>query len=105
MGVSIERSGDGGIWARFREMEAIAEKAAGIVAEECREECPVDSGKLKESIRVEELPEGPAVAIGGDEIDYAPYVLYGTSRQAPNNFVARALVKASRRIREAIRGG
>lgn len=57
---------------------------------------PVDTGRLRDSIRHE--VRGPTVRFGpGDEIDYAVFVEFGTSRMAAQPYV-RPTVEAMRRI-------
>src|SRR5690606_40047230 len=56
---------------------------------------PVDTGRLRDSIRHE--VQGPTVRFGpGDEIDYAAFVEFGTSKMAAQPYV-RPTVEAMRR--------
>lgn len=81
-----------------RRTRAWAEELAGLV----REECPVDSGRLKESVRVEPVEgKGEIVAIvkvgemevRGEYVDYQKMVHDGTRYQAGNAFFTRAISK------------
>lgn len=63
----------------------VMEKQAGVIAEDARNRCPVDSGALKESIRyrVDKKKLDGAVIAGGKKIRgrdtyYATFVEYGT---------------------------
>lgn len=49
---------------------------ADEIAEEMRIEAPVDTGKLRDSIRVKDM--GDHIVIGPEGVDYAVYVEYGT---------------------------
>lgn len=49
---------------------------ADEIAEEMRREAPVDTGRLRDAIRVKR--EGNGVVIGPEGVDYAVYVQYGT---------------------------
>jgi HK97 gp10 family phage protein len=103
--ISFEKTGAGGL-VRFADLPPdLAEKAAAIVAEECRRECPVDTGALRSTVQVEPAPGGPTVAVGGPRAPYARWVIWGTSKRPPNHFVNRGLIRASAKIREAIKGG
>lgn len=52
----------------------------------CKDEAPVRTGRLKDGhyARMDGL-----TGIVGNDVEYAPYVIYGTSRQAPNNYPSR----------------
>lgn len=54
--------------------------------DECKKEAPVRTGRLRDGhySRVQGL-----TGIIGNNVDYAPYVIFGTSRQAPNNYPSR----------------
>ena len=64
---------------------------------ECKTECPVDTGNLMNSIASE---------IGEDEglvktdVEYAPYVIYGTSKMEANNFPERAMQTIEPQLKE-----
>lgn len=55
--------------------------------EECRKECPVQTGNLRDGHF-----SSTTILQGNihNHVEYAPYVIYGTSRQAPNNYPQRA---------------
>ena len=52
-------------------LEAIGQEAEGYA----KEECPVDTGNLRNSIAHEVIDQEPAVYIGTN-VEYAPYVEY-----------------------------
>ena len=53
------------------------------------ENCPVDTGRLRQSITVKKLE--PAVYSVGTNVEYAPYVEYGTRHQAPQPYFRPAI--------------
>jgi HK97 gp10 family phage protein len=48
--------------------------------------CPVDTGRLRNSIAVEIQDEGLS-ALVGTNVEYAPFVEFGTSRQRPQPYL------------------
>ena len=59
----------------------------GLVAERYAvEACPVQTGNLREHITNFPQPSEKAVIVGTN-VEYAPYVELGTSRQAPQPFL------------------
>lgn len=86
-------------------------KAAMIVRETARQECPVNTGALRRSIRIkiERLEKAAKVIVGNKKAWYPHIVLFGTVERftrgrglkrkkrrttgviAPNNFMQRAL--------------
>ena len=55
---------------------------------ECRKECPVRTGNLRDGhFTSTTIMQGNI----HNNVEYAPYVIYGTSRQSPNNYPQRAL--------------
>lgn len=86
------------ITSAARRTQAMAEELAGMV----RDECPVDSGRLKESVRVEPVEgKGGIVAtvkvgemeVRGEYVDYQKMVHDGTRRTPANAFFSRAVSK------------
>ncbi len=71
-------------------LEAFGETIQEITQEletECRKECPVRTGNLRDGhFTSTTILEGNV----HNHVEYAPYVIYGTSRQAPNNYPQRA---------------
>jgi len=64
--------------------------AALVVQNDAKERAPVLTGTLKRSIHIEELPQDRAVAVGTD-VEYAPYIEFGTSRMAAQPYLRPAL--------------
>ena len=67
-------------------------RAAGMVLDLAQQLCPVDTGALRASGRVE--PEGPApvvrVVFGGGRVGYARFIEFGTARSAAQPFLTPA---------------
>ena len=68
--------------------ERLVEKLTQVLEEECVKECPVRTGNLRDSHYV--VLNGLESYVGNNT-DYAPYVIYGTSKQSPNNYPQRAI--------------
>ena len=87
-GVKIEFKGLTQILAKYQKLPekveyAIADginKAAGIVEGSAKRLCPVDTGHLRGSIHImkEAIPGKDMKAIVGTNVEYAPYVEFGT---------------------------
>ena len=80
-------------------LEEIAEK----IRDDAKDLAPVDTGSLRESIRVEKEGDLQVSVIAGGggvinprtgrEVDYAGYVEFGTSRMSPQPYMQPALEK------------
>lgn len=69
---------------------ATALEEIGLVAEGyAKRACPVDTGRLRNSITHVTLPDEKAVYIGTN-VEYAPYVELGTRNQKPQPFLKPA---------------
>lgn len=90
MGVTGHFTDNSGLFIREMEskrgtaLRAVGERAAGYA----RDLCPVDTGRLRESIRF--TVGGDEVEIGTD-VEYAPYVELGTRKQRAQPFLTPAL--------------
>lgn len=63
---------------------------------------PVDSGHLRDSIRIEQ--SGPGLDVGpGDEIEYAMYVEYGTSEAPAQPYAGPAADRARTAFVDTVR--
>lgn len=62
----------------------------------------VDTGRLKNSIDKQYVPDEKAVYIGTD-VEYAPYVHDGTSKMQPNKFLRRAVETNADQIKAYIK--
>jgi len=75
------------------------DRAAALLALKLRNEavrrCPVDTGRLRQSIGLQKVGDGHYRV--GTNVVYAPYVEFGTRRMAAQPFMRPAL--------EAVRGG
>lgn len=67
------------------------EKAALLLERRAKQNCPVDTGKLRASITTE---VGKLEAEVGTNVEYAQYVEFGTSKQSAQPFMRPALDKA-----------
>lgn len=72
------------------------QRVAIAVQNEARQLCPVDTGRLRSSIQhvMGEDARGPYADVGTNVV-YAPYVEYGTSRQAAQPYMRPALLLAA----------
>lgn len=76
----------------------VSRQRAALAAQEVRTEavqnCPVDTGRLRQSIGVQQVnPDHYRV---GTNVEYAPYVEFGTRHQAAQPFLRPALEKVKR---------
>lgn len=68
----------------------VALEMIGIEAERyAKEYCPVDTGRLRNSIT--HTREGEDTVLIGSNVEYAPFVEAGTSRMKPRKFLHRAV--------------
>ena len=97
MGAKVRITGTGKLKAQLIEiakrMQEAGERAEREGAEQVRDDMqvlvPVDSGRLRDSIRIEETGNGLDVG-PGDEIEYAMYVEYGTSTTSAQPYAGPA---------------
>lgn len=73
------------------------ERTADLALERARENCPVRTGTLKNSLR-REIGQGEAVISANT--DYAVFVELGTGKTAPQPFLQNALFEAAARVPE-----
>ena len=71
------------------ELDALVDSTAKLVWDTAVTLVPIRTGRLKNSIRVEETgqPMERLVRVGGDQAPYAPCVEYGTYKMAAQNFM------------------
>ena len=63
----------------------------GLVGERyAKDKCPVDTGRLRNSITHQVVESEKAVYIGSN-VEYTPYVELGTSKQKPQPFLRPAI--------------
>jgi len=67
-------------------MDAIGATAEGYA----KQRCPVDTGRLRNSITHQVTDDGRTVLIGTN-VEYAPYVEYGSSTRKPKPYIKPAI--------------
>lgn len=78
------------------------EKACLVVENAAKEKCPVDTGRLRNSISHEvENDEG----IIGTNVEYAPYVEFGTYKMKAQPFLQPALNENKDKINKILNSG
>jgi len=77
-------------------------RVAERIADEMRSMVPVDSGALRDTIRVEVDDDEVMVAVGNEETDYAVYVEYGTRNRAATPFVMPAISRVAASLEETM---
>lgn len=95
------------LYKRLDEIEKAVEEgvAAGLeefgvkVQEDAKRYCPVDTGRLQESIKVETDANGITI---GTDVEYAAYVEFGTSRQRPQPYLTPAFEQNKNKIEDMI---
>lgn len=89
----VEITYDGGLSLAARAVEEkigeIIAAGAETVCKSAKELCPVDTGRLRDSISVSPSVDG---AIVSSDADYAAYVEFGTSSLAPQPYLVPALL-------------
>lgn len=86
---------DSAIGAALEEIGLLAENYAA-------KKCPVDTGNLRGSITYEVDTDGNAVYIGTN-VEYAPYVELGTSRQKAQPFLRPAASEHGAQYRQVLK--
>lgn len=89
-----------------------ATKTAALYLEKpLKQECPVDTGTMMRSIGTKsESGDGWFDSVGDEVttwlctcgVEYAPYVIYGTSKQDANNFPARVVKNEKDKVTDII---
>jgi HK97 gp10 family phage protein len=74
---------------RARAQKGLIE-AGRLALAHCQEITPVDTGRLRDSLRILVDTRGLKVSIGSD-VPYSKYVEFGTSRMAPRAMIRRTL--------------
>ncbi len=100
--MKIDIKYDGALAEAARKIEngigEITASCAAAAAQRARELCPVDTGRLRDSIRVER--DGNAARVSANT-DYAAYVEFGTSKTAPQPYLIPAVLGFSDEIAKA----
>jgi len=69
-----------------------------VVEQKAKENCPVDTGKLRNSIKSELDKADLTVSVGSD-LEYAKFVEYGTRYQPAQSFLRKGMIQAVSRIK------
>lgn len=87
------------------DMAKAGDRAEQEMAEETKrvmqELVPVDSGRLRDAIRIQEGAQGLEVG-PGDEVTYSMYVEYGTSEMSAQPYAGPAADVARSRFRDTV---
>lgn len=76
--------------------------AAEFIKDRAQELVPVDTGRLRDSIRVTEVGPRTFTVGPGDEVEYAEYVEFGTSRMAAQPYMRPAAELARREFPQRV---
>lgn len=71
-----------------REVDRLLDRIGDAIEADAKRHCPVDTGDLRDSIRVVKTDDGIAV---GSDLDYADDVERGTRKMAAQPFLRPAL--------------
>lgn len=82
-----------------KSMAQAVREAGENVAQRARNSCPVDTGRLRESIEVS--GEGNTAVVSANT-EYAAYVEFGTSKSAPQPYLVPSLINNSDAVLNAI---
>lgn len=77
-----------------REIQSALVKTASAALDAAREECPVRTGRLRDSLTCRCSSNTAEI---GTRVEYAAAVELGTDRNAPNPFLSRAAAETKRR--------
>lgn len=102
-GVSVKRDDTGQVVDGIDSAIGVALEKIGLLAEGyAAEKCPVDTGNLRGSITHEVDTADNAVYIGTN-VEYAPYVELGTSRQKAQPFLRPAASEHGTQYRQLLK--
>jgi len=88
--------------ANMEERVDRAVQKAGLDCERyAKQRCPVDTGNLRASITYENT--GRFQCMVGTNVEYAPYVELGTSRQAAQPYLFPAYARAKSKLMDALK--
>lgn len=78
-------------------------QVAEHIQRRAKEFVPVDTGRLRDSIRITQTGKAAYNVGPGDEVEYAEYVEYGTSRTPAQPYMRPAIEDARREFPRAMR--
>lgn len=79
------------------ELQGVIDKAAAVCEAEAKQDCPVDTGNLRGSIHT---TKGDLEDIVGTDVEYAPYVEYGTYKMSAQPYMQPGADAARQRLNE-----
>lgn len=79
------------------ELQEVLDKAAAVCEAEAKQDCPVDTGNLRGSIHTE---KGHLENIVGTDVEYAPYVEFGTYKMRAQPYMQPGADAAQQRLNE-----
>jgi HK97 gp10 family phage protein len=86
------------------EVQRIVERAGINVQRMAKQNCPVDTGRLRSSIRIYHKDSGAQRQVRvGTDVYYAPYQEFGTSRMRAQPFLFPAWASERPRFLQAVR--
>ena len=101
-GVTVEQDNTGQVADGIGSAIGVALEEIGLLAENyAAKKCPVDTGNLRASVTHEVDAGGNAVYIGTN-VEYAPYVELGTSRQKAQPFLRPAASEHGAQYRQVL---
>jgi HK97 gp10 family phage protein len=91
--------------ARGERLAVCARAGALLIQNGAKKRCPVDTGTLRRSIHTEDgkISSTRAEVVIGTDVDYAPYVEYGTGRMRAQPYMRPALDEEAEAAGEAAR--
>lgn len=102
-GVSVRQDNTGQAIDGIDSAIGVALEKIGLLAENYAEEkCPVDTGNLRGSI-THEVDAGDNAVYIGTNVEYAPYVELGTSRQKAQPFLRPAASGHGEQYRQVLK--
>lgn len=79
------------------ELQGVIDKASAVCEAEAKQDCPVDTGNLRASIHTN---RGDLTNTVGTDVEYAPYVEYGTYKMGAQPFMQPGADAAAQRLNE-----
>lgn len=102
-GVSVRQDNTGQVVDGIDSAIGVALEKIGLLAENyAARKCPVDTGNLRGSITYE-VDAGDSAVYIGTNVEYAPYVELGTSRQKAQPFLRPAASEHGEQYRQVLK--